>query len=180
MCTACIRTKLIINNKEFDKLCKAIVTRDTAVSLHCARFGKIGYLPEATAVRRVLLKSATQGQSLDYYWTFSKQGSDITEYFLQYMDLNEKEVAKLRINIKKNRLNLCYRFRDNKSAKEKFISVFSEIPIEQRTFDMYLKKFGMTNGLVYFFSKVIFFLIYKFKISIKRVSFKKQKFGLSR
>lgn len=153
-CTAMFRADLVTKNKEWNELINQhIPSRDTSLFLHISRFGKVGYIQEPTAVRRVLLKSATQGQSFDYYIKFAEQGNLISDYFAQFTSLS-KEVLQRKERMKFHRLlDLCFSFR--KDAYDDFLRIYKEMPKQYRSFEFKMKRFGMEGYASYFIVKLI-------------------------
>jgi glycosyltransferase involved in cell wall biosynthesis len=103
-CTSLFRSKVLASyHYEFLKE-KNYRMGDKALWLHIAVNFKVGYLPESTAVYRVLEQSASNFKSIDEYLEFSKESFELSKKFAKHygleFDHKKSENVLKRIKIK--------------------------------------------------------------------------------
>lgn len=156
-CTVCLRSD-IVNNSAIQKEINARkLGRDSSNFLLIAIQSKIGYLPEATAVRNILPFSATQGRDFSYKLNFIRKSLEIFEFFQSKRPIPE---SKVKIFYKKHYLNimdLCYTFKHNNELFDESYEKYKKI--EPVSFAIKVKKIGMRNAFFYFMSRVLLKII---------------------
>ncbi len=117
-CTVLFRRELL-NSFSFSEV-RAFDVTDTFLWLEFARKSKFKCLPETTAVRQLLVESATQSRDWNKKLQFKKSGYELMKYFINKYDVCN-ETTYIAHN-KFNRVLLYYSFRskDQIEAKEAF------------------------------------------------------------
>lgn len=149
-CTVLFRQKFL-NKLDYSMFSKYMFG-DIPLWLFIASQSKIGYLEKSMAVRRVLLKSATQGNSFDYNLKFAKSGLQVFEDFNKIRPFKDDNKRKYLINHNKTICNICYSSRQNYPL---FIESYNQIEKEYLNYDLKIKKFLFRHQIPVFFSRLI-------------------------
>jgi glycosyltransferase involved in cell wall biosynthesis len=108
-CTACFRSDLVkdIDSEKFARY----VYVDSALWLHIASKSKIGYINESTAVRNVLLYSATQGRDFDYRLKRILESFSIFDDFNKIRPFSKQAGYNFFQHYSLHICEICYQFR---------------------------------------------------------------------
>jgi glycosyltransferase involved in cell wall biosynthesis len=151
VCTACFRSELIKDNSDYNEIVNQNFRMgDVPMSLHIARFSKIGYINVRTAVKNVLSNSATMGQSFEKKMAFTRSIWDIYVYFnsIQPFNLTPEDAFQHQLIIE---LNECFNFKE----KEEFNNRYRQLKKNYKSATIRLKKFGIKNSIFRFLSRII-------------------------
>jgi hypothetical protein len=127
---------------------------DFIVWSYIAAQSKIGYLPELTAVRRLIPFSATQGQTYETYMQFFESDYRVADFIVKEFSLSKSILSAAKCNCLRRYLLSSFSRRDS----EIFFSKFKEYEYlnTKKDLDMYLRYWAMRFKVLFYPVKAIF------------------------
>lgn len=145
-CTACFRKSLLNDLPSY--AFSGVQAMDRFLWLHIAMKSKIGFINESTAVRRVLVSSATQGRSFEEHMGFVESSKYVTEYFSRLRKPAIKTIESYNQSVYKWVMDICYQFNRD---PELFLNNYRLL--KRKTYRQWIMYLGMHHPKMHLLTK---------------------------
>jgi glycosyltransferase involved in cell wall biosynthesis len=154
--TACFRKEFIEQDVYYNLMKLNPMSGDFPLWCLIAYQSKIGYLAESTAVRNVLPKSLTQGQTTDTYLKFYESDFKVVEFLVKYYNLSVSVLHEPKLLYYKRTLSTYYGLRDEQAFSRFYNKLKNEgLP---STFDLRLMNLSFKLSSLNFFIRSYFYV----------------------